>query len=225
MPKKEVNNAVSAGRLVIIDLLLLYAVCADFRDYFSCCCLAIKNASSPWVSSICCNIVIVHPKPVLSTVPSIPPRAYRVLISAIESARVTILPWRLARRRAIMWHEARKQENKVRELLVDYRTRTQQRKGYHEKNVSFSFSEPGGTGYTGGTWRDYNIFRWFPENFSHAIVATARQTVHSALRSSRRNSCWQPCHHVRFLYYNSLLLLYVYFVMCVSTHSILTVIL
>lgn len=35
-----------------------------------------------------------------------------------------------------MWHEARKQEKKIRGLLVDYQRRAQRRKDYYEKIVS-----------------------------------------------------------------------------------------
>lgn len=38
-----------------------------------------------------------------------------------------------------MWHEARKQEKKIRGLLVDYQRRAQRRKDYYEKIVSGSF--------------------------------------------------------------------------------------
>lgn len=37
-----------------------------------------------------------------------------------------------------MWHEARKQEKKIRGLLVDYQRRAQRRKDYYEKIVSLS---------------------------------------------------------------------------------------
>lgn len=36
-----------------------------------------------------------------------------------------------------MWHEARKQEKKIRGLLVDYQRRAQRRKDYYEKIVSY----------------------------------------------------------------------------------------
>jgi len=39
-------------------------------------------------------------------------------------------------KRGIMWHEARKQEKKIRGLLVDYQRRAQRRKDYYEKIVS-----------------------------------------------------------------------------------------
>jgi len=38
-----------------------------------------------------------------------------------------------------MWHEARKQEKKIRGLLVDYQRRAQRRKDYYEKIVSDFF--------------------------------------------------------------------------------------
>jgi splicing factor, arginine/serine-rich 16 len=38
-----------------------------------------------------------------------------------------------------MWHEARKQEKKIRGLLVDYQRRAQRRKDYYEKIVSAFF--------------------------------------------------------------------------------------
>jgi 3-methyladenine DNA glycosylase/8-oxoguanine DNA glycosylase len=36
-----------------------------------------------------------------------------------------------------MWHEARKQEKKIRGMLVDYRRRAERRRDYYEKIVSF----------------------------------------------------------------------------------------
>lgn len=36
-----------------------------------------------------------------------------------------------------MWHEARKQEKKIRGLLVDYRRRAERRRDYYEKIVRF----------------------------------------------------------------------------------------
>lgn len=38
-----------------------------------------------------------------------------------------------------MWHEARKQEKKIRGMLVDYRRRAERRRDYYEKIVSFFF--------------------------------------------------------------------------------------
>lgn len=38
-----------------------------------------------------------------------------------------------------MWHEARKQEKKIRGLLVDYQRRAQRRKDYYEKIASVFF--------------------------------------------------------------------------------------
>lgn len=35
-----------------------------------------------------------------------------------------------------MWHEARKQEKKIRGMLVDYRRRAERRRDYYEKIVS-----------------------------------------------------------------------------------------
>lgn len=35
-----------------------------------------------------------------------------------------------------MWHEARKQEKKIRCMLVDYQRRAQRRKDYYDKIVS-----------------------------------------------------------------------------------------
>lgn len=35
-----------------------------------------------------------------------------------------------------MWHEARKQEKKIKGILVDYRKRADRRKEYYEKIVS-----------------------------------------------------------------------------------------
>lgn len=36
-----------------------------------------------------------------------------------------------------MWHEARRQEKKIRGMLVDYRKRADRRKEFYEKIVSF----------------------------------------------------------------------------------------
>lgn len=36
-----------------------------------------------------------------------------------------------------MWHEARKQERKIRGMLVDYRKRAERRQDFYEKIVSF----------------------------------------------------------------------------------------
>lgn len=36
-----------------------------------------------------------------------------------------------------MWHEARKQEKKIRGMLVDYRKRAERRQDFYEKIVSF----------------------------------------------------------------------------------------
>lgn len=36
-----------------------------------------------------------------------------------------------------MWHEARKQERKIRGMLVDYRRRAERRRDFYEKIVSF----------------------------------------------------------------------------------------
>lgn len=38
-----------------------------------------------------------------------------------------------------MWHEARKQEKKIRCMLVDYQRRAQRRKDYYDKIVSNAF--------------------------------------------------------------------------------------
>lgn len=38
-----------------------------------------------------------------------------------------------------MWHEARKQEKKIRGMLVDYRRRAERRRDYYEKIVSILF--------------------------------------------------------------------------------------
>ena len=35
-----------------------------------------------------------------------------------------------------MWHEARKQEKKIRGMLVDYKKRAERRKDYYDKIVS-----------------------------------------------------------------------------------------
>ena len=39
-----------------------------------------------------------------------------------------------------MWHEARKQEKKIRGMLVDYRRRAERRRDYYEKIVWILFS-------------------------------------------------------------------------------------
>ena len=38
----------------------------------------------------------------------------------------------------IMWHEARKQERKIRGMLVDYKRRAERRREYYEKIVSIN---------------------------------------------------------------------------------------
>lgn len=38
-----------------------------------------------------------------------------------------------------MWHEARKQEKKIRGMLVDYRRRAERRRDYYEKIVRAFF--------------------------------------------------------------------------------------
>lgn len=38
-----------------------------------------------------------------------------------------------------MWHEARKQEKKIRGMLVDYKKRAERRKEYYERIVSKTF--------------------------------------------------------------------------------------
>lgn len=47
-----------------------------------------------------------------------------------------------------MWHEARKQEKKIRGLLVDYQRRAQRRKDYYEKIVSIKREFTTGVNYT-----------------------------------------------------------------------------
>ncbi len=42
----------------------------------------------------------------------------------------------LARNVTKMWHEARKQEKKIRGMMVDYKKRAERRRGYYEKIVS-----------------------------------------------------------------------------------------
>lgn len=37
-----------------------------------------------------------------------------------------------------MWHEARKQERKIRGIMVDYKKRAERRRDFYEKIVSFS---------------------------------------------------------------------------------------
>lgn len=37
-----------------------------------------------------------------------------------------------------MWHEARKQERKIRDLIVDYKKRAERRRDFYEKIVSFN---------------------------------------------------------------------------------------
>lgn len=53
-----------------------------------------------------------------------------------------------------MWHEARKQERKIRGIMVDYKKRAERRRDFYEKIVSFSlfycFSAPRGWGGVGG---------------------------------------------------------------------------
>jgi splicing factor, arginine/serine-rich 16 len=36
-----------------------------------------------------------------------------------------------------MWHEARKQEKKIRGMIVDYKRRAERRREFYEKTVSF----------------------------------------------------------------------------------------
>ena len=38
-----------------------------------------------------------------------------------------------------MWHEARKQEKKLRGMMVDYRKRAERRRAFYEKMVGFHF--------------------------------------------------------------------------------------
>lgn len=38
-----------------------------------------------------------------------------------------------------MWHEARKQERKIRGMLVDYRRRAERRQDFYEKIVSLEY--------------------------------------------------------------------------------------
>lgn len=47
-----------------------------------------------------------------------------------------------------MWHEARKQERKIRGIMVDYKKRAERRRDFYEKIVSFTFGlhEAGGGG-------------------------------------------------------------------------------
>lgn len=40
-----------------------------------------------------------------------------------------------------MWHEARKQEKKIRGMLVDYKRRAERRRDYYEKIVSKNFNK------------------------------------------------------------------------------------
>jgi len=42
-----------------------------------------------------------------------------------------------------MWHEARKQERKIRGIMVDYKKRAERRRDFYEKIVSFTFGLPG----------------------------------------------------------------------------------
>jgi hypothetical protein len=39
-----------------------------------------------------------------------------------------------------MWHEARKQERKIRGIMVDYKKRAERRRDFYEKIVSFNFT-------------------------------------------------------------------------------------
>jgi len=41
-----------------------------------------------------------------------------------------------------MWHEARKQERKIRGIMVDYKKRAERRRDFYEKIVSFTFGLP-----------------------------------------------------------------------------------
>jgi len=43
-----------------------------------------------------------------------------------------------------MWHEARKQERKIRGIMVDYKKRAERRRDFYEKIVSFTFGLPVG---------------------------------------------------------------------------------
>lgn len=45
-----------------------------------------------------------------------------------------------------MWHEARKQERKIRGIMVDYKKRAERRRDFYEKIVSFTFGLPVGGG-------------------------------------------------------------------------------
>lgn len=38
-----------------------------------------------------------------------------------------------------MWHEARKQEKKLRGMMVDYRKRAERRRAFYERMVGFHF--------------------------------------------------------------------------------------
>lgn len=41
-----------------------------------------------------------------------------------------------------MWHEARRQERKIRGMLVDYRRRAERRRDFYEKIVCIQFLYP-----------------------------------------------------------------------------------
>ena len=43
------------------------------------------------------------------------------------------------RRDLKMWHEARKQEKKLRGMMVDYRKRAERRRAFYERMVGFHF--------------------------------------------------------------------------------------
>jgi hypothetical protein len=41
-----------------------------------------------------------------------------------------------------MWHEARKQERKIRGIMVDYKKRAERRRDFYEKIVSYYLTFP-----------------------------------------------------------------------------------
>lgn len=52
--------------------------------------------------------------------------------------KVAIMSFSVKKTGGRMWHEARKQEKKIRGMLVDYRRRAERRRDYYEKIVRIS---------------------------------------------------------------------------------------
>lgn len=73
-----------------------------------------------------------------------------------------------------MWHEARKQERKIRGMLVDYRKRAERRQDFYEKIVS----DGGGGGATRTNIFEVMIFVFFfAESRSNAIYADTQSKM------------------------------------------------